>query len=144
MVDVAAVRDRVQAYLTSEGPVQIDANRVLSVPAGSTRAFVEVREHANGQVAVVDIWAILAWEVPASPELFEWVAREGGSYYFGHIRVWDDPDVPGTVSMSFRHTLLGDYLDKDELMRAVNAIAGTADDLDNQVVEKFGGRVYGP
>lgn len=144
MADVEATRARVQAILTAGGPVQIDQRGVLSVPAGSTRVFVDVLEHGNKEVSVVQVRAIVAWEVPATPELFEYVAKEGSNYFFGHLHVWDDPDVPGTVSMSMTHTLLGDFLDKEELMYAVYGIAGSADELDDTIVSRFGGRLFQP
>lgn len=52
MADVAIVKQKVQAYLTSEGPVQIDSRGVFSFRQGSTMAFIEVAEPPNGKATM--------------------------------------------------------------------------------------------
>ena len=44
--------------------------------------------------------------------------------------------------VAFDHTLLADYLDPEELVQAVVAVAVTADDVDDTVHDKFGGKRY--
>ena len=39
----------------------------------------------------------------------------------------------------FSHTLLGDYLDPEELRSAIGAVATTGNDLDDEVQDRFGG-----
>lgn len=89
---------------------------------------------------VVLVMAPILASVPATPELFEWVARNGGSRWFGHVDVQDSEDNPGHVEMFFSHTLLGDFIDQPELETAMWAILGTADELDDELQEKFGGK----
>ncbi len=38
------------------------------------------------------------------------------------------------------HTLLGDYLDEEELHNAVGAVVTTADRLDDELQSRFGGK----
>ena len=41
--------------------------------------------------------------------------------------------------MLLTHTILGDTMEREELYASVSAIARVADDLDDQIVEAFGG-----
>ncbi len=77
--------------------------------------------------------------VKPTPTLFEWIARQGGSKWFGHIEVYDEGDT-GLVFLMMSHTLLGDYLDEEELKSAMWAVLGTADDWDDELQKKFGGK----
>jgi hypothetical protein len=136
MADVAATKERVQAYLTSVGPVQIDSDGDYSVARGSTRAFVRVLEHPNGEMTYVNVFALVLRDVPLTPALYEYVATEG-AYIFGHLELKKGDDGKGLLI--FSHRLLGDYLDQDELMYAVFGVSGTADELDDELQKMFGG-----
>ena len=46
------------------------------------------------------------------------------------------------ITVTFSHNLLGDYLDAEELMYAVGGVASSADELDDELVAKFGGRTF--
>jgi hypothetical protein len=78
-------------------------------------------------------------EVKPSAELFEWVARQGGSKWFGHVEVHDEPQT-GTVYLMMSHTLLGDYLDEKELEAAMWVVFSSADGWDDELQKKFGGK----
>jgi hypothetical protein len=108
----------------------------------STRVNVSVTDWGtdkNGDPqTLVQLSSPILWEVEPTPTLFEWIARQ--SYYFGHITVHDDNDAPGKLFLLMSHTLLGDYLDEEELSSALYAILGTADKLDDELKQKFGGK----
>ena len=78
-------------------------------------------------------------EVKHSPALFEWVAKQGGSKWFGHVEVHDEP-ATGTVYLMMSHTLLGDYLDERELEAAMWAVFTSADTWDDELQKQFGGK----
>jgi len=44
-----------------------------------------------------------------------------------------------TARILFKHTLLGDYLDPDEIEAAVILVAFSADDIDDEIAKLFGG-----
>jgi hypothetical protein len=141
MSDVPGVRERVQAFLTSQGPVQIDERNRYGLEIGSTKVFVEVIEHPNGEATLVKLLAPILFKVPITPEVYKYVALHADDWYFGSLGLW--PEESGDVGMLVMgHTLLGDYLDKDELMSAVWAVAGTADKLDDELKAQFGGLRY--
>lgn len=141
MSDTATLHQKVQTYLTSEGPVQIDSNNRFSLSADSTRVFVEVSEHANGKATLVIITAPVLFDVELTPELYKHVALHADDWLFGSLALWPKEDT-NTGTLLMRHTLLGDYLDKDELMYAVYGIAGSADELDDQLQAQFGGKRF--
>jgi len=89
--------------------------------------------------AAVLITAPILYDVPVSPGLFEWVAREGGSRWFGHVEVHGE-EGSETVQLVFSHTLLGDYLDQPELEAAMWGILQVADGWDDELQERFRGR----
>lgn len=78
-------------------------------------------------------------DVKASSALFEWVARNGGSRWFGHVEVYDD-DQPGSVFLVMAHTLLGDYLDEKELEAGMWSVLSAADGWDEELQKLFGGK----
>ena len=110
----------------------------------STRATVSVQDWGvdkNGDPqTLVQISSPVLWEVEPTPTLYEWIAKEGGRYFFGHISAHDDTDAPGKLFLLMSHTLLGDYLDEEELSSAMYGVLGTADKLDDELKQRFGGK----
>jgi hypothetical protein len=114
--------------------------------------FSEVSTHL--QIRVVDwgqdnegeprtlvlVSAPLLTSVPATPELFEWVARHGGSRWFGHVEVHEDDENSGHVNLLFSHTLLGDLIDQPELEVTMWGVLQAANEWDDELQEKFGGK----
>ena len=110
----------------------------------STRVNINVQDWGTNKdgdpASLVQLSCPILWEVDPTPQLFEWIARQGGNYFFGHISAHDDSSAPGKVFLLMSHTLLGDYLDEDELSSAMYAMLGTADKLDDELKGKFGGK----
>lgn len=139
MSDIESVKQRVQSYLTSEGPVNIDAQGRYSLAVGSTRVFVEVADYSNGEMSVVKVVAPILFNVPITPSLYEYVALHADDWTFGSLGLWPDGDDLQQGSLMMRHSLLGDYLDKDELLYAVYGVGSVADNLDDDLATRFGG-----
>lgn len=78
--------------------------------------------------------------VKPTPQLFEYLAREAPRLWFGNLVVWDDEETPGMLSLSLGHTLLGDFLDEAELGTAMFGVLNSADELDDQLKQRFGGK----
>jgi hypothetical protein len=85
------------------------------------------------------ITSLILKGVKATPALFEWVARQGGSRWIGHVEVHDD-EQPGTVYLLMSHTLLGDYLDEKELAAGMFGVLSSADTWDDELQKQFGGK----
>ena len=89
--------------------------------------------------SLVLINSLILRNVKATPALFEWVARNGGTRWFGHIEVYDDKE-PGQVYLMMSHTLLGDFLDEKELETGMWAVLTAADNWDDELQKQFGGK----
>jgi hypothetical protein len=117
--------------------VRLNDRGGFMIPYESTMVVCEPRNLEGDRTAVL-IFALMNQMVPVTPALFEWVATNTDNFMFGHIgmRVTEDGKHANLV---FTHTLLGDYLDPEELKQAVGAIATTADELDEEIQDRFGG-----
>lgn len=131
-------KDKVQRLLTDLlNNVQIDKEGRFNFRHGSTQVFVRVREWQEG--TVVDVFAPTNFDIPATPELFRYVATNADAYVFGRLGATEHDKG---VNIAFSHTLLGDTLDPDELKLAVFAVAGTAEKIDDEIRAKFGGSIF--
>ena len=147
MADVDHTMMKVQRLLT--GPmglrIQLEGNTITVVFSDvSTRVNVAVQEWGTNKEgdpqSLVRLSCPILWEVDPTPALYEWIAREGGAYIFGHVAAYDDVSTPGKLFLVMTHTLLGDYLDEEELSSALWAILASADKLDDELKGRFGGK----
>jgi len=145
MATVDATSQKVQRILGAEFSDVRLAKNGFSVPYESTTAFVEIREWSpdkdGNPRSVVYIWAPIGREVKPTPEMYHWAATDGRQRLFGGVTVIDNEGGKDCFLM-FDHTLLGDFLDPAELVSAVGAIVTTADEFDEIVRDKFGGKRY--
>ena len=102
---------------------------------GSTVTYVRPAEWTDGQT-VVRIWATMNLGMRVDGELTRFLATENGQFLFGGFHL--DESRPAVV---FGHTLLGDFLSRKELEEAVVAVASTADEYDDRIKARFGGRL---
>ena len=146
MATVEQTMMKVQRILT--GPmglkVMLHEDRFrLTFNDTSTHLTIWVREWGADDEGeprtVVLVTAPILWGVPPTPALFEWVARHGGSRWFGHVEAHESDDT-GKVDLIFSHTLLGDTLDQPELEAAMWGLLSVADSWDDELKGKFGGR----
>jgi len=146
MSTVELTRMKIQRMLT--GPmglrVVLEGDAIeIRFSDSSTRLRIQVlpwgQDEEGETRAAVLVTAPILYEVPVSPELFEWIAREGGARWFGHVEAQGE-EGSETVHLVFSHTLLGDYLDQAELETAMWGILQVADGWDDELQERFGGR----
>jgi hypothetical protein len=78
--------------------------------------------------------------VKPTPALYEYIAREVPRMWFGSVAVWDDEENKGMLALTLGHTLLGDYLDEEELKAVLYNVLWSADDLDDELQKRFGGK----
>lgn len=132
------VRMKVQRILAEMlGTVMVDAEGDFKIDYESTTGFVRVWDWVDDDT-VVTVEALIVRDVPVTPALFEWMARDGSNYIFGRPKLveWEDSD---SNLLLFSQNLLGNYLDRQELEVAVQCVFNTADELDDLVRERFGG-----
>jgi T3SS (YopN, CesT) and YbjN peptide-binding chaperone 1 len=135
--DVNTVRARVQGMLTQlVGSVSIDRDGNFFFQQGSTQVFVRMLDKEDFVVA--DVFAPVLWDVPVTPELYKYVAEATNSWLFGHLMMFMNED--GNANLFFKHDLLADYIDSEELDATVACVALNADELDDELKGRFGGK----
>jgi hypothetical protein len=145
MATVEATTQKVQRILAAKFNNVMLQEDGFAIEQGSTRVNVEVKEFGkdpDGNArSMVHLWAPVGRALKPSADLFHWAATEANAYNFGATAVIESPDG-SECFVVFKHTLLGDFLDPDELEAGVAMVAFTADDLDDLVHTKFGGKRY--
>jgi hypothetical protein len=146
MATVDETMMKVQRILTGPMDLSVSVSKdhfVVKFTDSSTSVMMRVQEwgtDTDGEPrTLVLITAPILNNAAASPELFEWVARKGGSRWFGHVEVYDGSE-PGCVNLLMSHTLLGDYLDPKELEHGMYAVLTAADAWDDELQPRFGGK----
>jgi Putative bacterial sensory transduction regulator len=138
--DVATTRGKVQQYLTHNfSNVNIDRDGDFSLRHGSARIFVRTRTHEKADFTWVSLDIPVLLAVKETPQVFEYVALHADQYVFGHLNAVRGDD--GLV-VYLSHSLLGEYLDEEELLRAVGAMLGTAEQIDDELQAQFGGKRF--
>ena len=89
---------------------------------------------------LVRISAPILYDVTPSPDIYQYLLREAPQKWFGSYMVADDQEHPGKLSVSVVHTLLGDYLDEGELNAAMFGVLWAADEQDDLMQKRFGGK----
>ncbi len=142
MTTLLEVKDKVQRYLTEVFRVEVDSDGDFVIRGESAAVWVRcsVLEAAKSQPTIVSVFARIISGVTPTPELFEYVATSADNYVFGHLSL--NKEDEGTYGIWMTHTLLGDYLDAEEVRSAVGAILVTVDDLDDELKARFGGRRF--
>ena len=147
MADVDRTMIKVQRILTGPMGLRISMSGetiAVNFTDSSTRVDLTFTAWGKNKVGddstLVQLSCPLLWEVDPTPALFEWLGRQGGKYYFGHVAAYDDQSAEGKLFLAMKHTLLGDYLDEEELHWALHTMLQTADQLDDELQQKFGGK----
>jgi len=137
---VSRVREKVRQILTQKFNVGVDSDGDYTVAYESAQGWIRVLPISDdGEKTVVRVEAPLLFGVKETDELYKYVAIHTDDYMFGHLSLAATPD--GMMVM-FVHTLLGNYLDEEELLAAVIGVVGSGNDLDDKLQGMFGGRRY--
>lgn len=135
---VAVVKEKVQRFLIDLlQNIQIDRDGDFNFRNGSAQVYVRVAPMGDAST-YVSVWAPTNGDVPVTPELYKYLVEQN-HYRFGHLAL---SEKDGKAVINFTHQLLGDFLDPDELKMAVVVVAQTADQIDDQIKAKFGGRTF--
>jgi hypothetical protein len=133
------VKEKVQKILTTKfSHVELTQDG-FSLRHESARAFVRVWAHDDDSPIIIGVDCPVLFNVKPTPELFRYIALHGNDYIFGHLSADETDDG---IMIMFTHSLLGDYLDEDELGRAVAGVLGTGNDIDDELKAKFGGNLF--
>ena len=137
--DLDATRNDVQRVLMDMfGKIEITQEKEFTFPFGSTRIFIDVFGIDEG-TNVVNVYAVANVDVPPSEDLFRFVALNADASLLGHLGAIERE---GVIDIVFSHRLLADSLGTAELKRTVATVATAANEIDDVITERFGGRRY--
>jgi len=114
----------------------VDGDGDVPIRKGSTMYWVSLFE-IEGE-AQVRVWSFMARDVPESDGLYRHLNEMNRTIRYGRVYYDDEGDV--IVSSE----LLAGDLDPRELQNACECIGTISDAYDNDLVARFGGRVFFP
>lgn len=139
MADLGEVTSKVQRILAKNWKTELGPDGSFFLRFESTGCFVRCFEMGESGSVAVRLTAPILFDVPVSNDLFRWVATDGADYHFGNAHLSLDESAT-TASLLFTQTILGDFLDEEELNLAVMSVGFTADRLDDELLPVLGGR----
>lgn len=116
--ELAGVRDDFPAYYVVMGSAVVNA---FVFPWGDKDAVINVRSH-------------VVTGAEKTPEMLGYLLRQNFDMRFGAFSMSQDGDVV------FEHTIVGSTCDKNELRASVMGVLSTADQYDDQIVSRWGGK----
>ena len=138
--EVLHLRNKVQAILTDKlEVVRVDNDGDFIIPFEKVTVLVRCLPFGSDGETYLQMYAPVLADVPATPELFEYVALHSDDFIFGHLSATKDGEK-NTASLWFSHSLLGDYLDSEELHSALRGIIVSGGRLTDELHGVFGGR----
>lgn len=116
--DFASARDDYPSYYLTMGSAVVHAG---VMPWGDKDAIVNVRSY-------------VVTGAEKTPELLEFLLRQNYDMRFGGFSMDSDGDIV------FEHTIVGSTCDKNELRTSIMAVISTADEYDDQIMSRWGGK----
>lgn len=104
----------------------LDTARVFVVPAW-----------LKNEATVVRVFAITNLDVPVTAELSSFLLAKNLEFVLGGFALDADHGA-----VWFNHNLIGEFLQPEELEATLAAVAETANQMDDEIKQKFGGRLY--
>lgn len=138
MASLKQVQSKVQSILTTElGSVRVAADNQIRINYESTLVTVAVEDYGKDETIVV-LTAIVTTETKESPALYKYLNDTNSALRFGSLQyLREKPSV-----LILQYTILGDFLDPEELLNALRVVVMVADKFDDEIVGKFGGKRF--
>ena len=102
----------------------------------SARVFV-VPAWLPDERTVVRVFAITNLDVPVTAQLTSYLLEKNLEFVLGSFALHADEGA-----VWFNHNLLGEFMVPDELEATLAAVAQTANELDDEIKTRFGGRLF--
>lgn len=142
--DFALLRETVNGFLrASFDEVRQDRDGDFFVRSLGVTTWVQPRSLAEDQTAVL-IWSPSNIGVTVDAEMTSFLAAEANNLAFGQFELHDAGRPPSRWSgprIHVSHALLGEFLSRDELAVAVQAVADASAHYGPILKERFGGRL---
>jgi hypothetical protein len=146
------VKDKVQRFAKQMfNNVMLEDDGSLGIPYESTHVIIEVHDVTSNDAetnafrkendlsfTMISVWAFVLLDVKPSDDLYKWVAIDGQNFDYGGFKVVVRDD--GLANVIYRTAISGDSLDAGELKDALLSVAFTADNNDDELKSRFGGK----
>lgn len=138
---IDATTAKVERYLKKIGTYEVVGGDYYRFREGSTVVTVRVQAFSGG-APYVRVLALVLREVKKSGNeaMFEEFSLINSGSVLGKIYWEEAKETPGVGFIFLEHNLLGEFLDFDELLSAVQVLAMCSDDLDDKLQAKYGGK----
>jgi Putative bacterial sensory transduction regulator len=134
VVKIREVIEGKLAQLVDKYFVDEHGNYVLGIE--SARVFIVPTWVENGST-VIRVFAITNLDVPITPELTTWLLEKNLEFVFGGFAL-----DASEGAVWFNHNMLGDFAHPEALEATLAAVTQTADQYDDEIKSRFGGRLY--
>ena len=140
MPTVDEVQAKVQRILQSKDLKLELRGGAIWVPYMSTTCNITVNKLGNDKTVVM-LSAVVLRDVKVTSKLKEYVGSRSADFIFGNLALLHDQGQKEGILL-FRHSILGDVLDEEELLNSLAMVVSTADNLDEELQKKFGGKRF--
>ena len=106
---------------------------MFGIAMGSALAQVAVLPWRDDET-VVSVRSYVVTGAELKPDLLKFLLEKNNEMRFGGYGVDHDGDI------FFTHSVVGSTCDKNELRTSVMAVVSTADEMDDEIVGRWGGR----
>jgi len=135
--DLSELKEKVQRILATNWTVELSRSGGFFVRGDSTGCYIECFDSEKTDWTYVHFYSFVLLDVPITDEFLRYVASTD-MRFGGFVVQFSESDDMGDLLLS--HTILGNYLDSEELNIALASIFYTADDLDDELQQRFGGQ----
>ena len=144
MADISEIYDKVRRLLVAlDFKTNLAGETGFMLPFEETYVVIDV--HSLGEqepIHPVEVWSPVLFDVPVTDALCRYLA--GSKFIFGSFELYFDDgatiDTAATGTLVFSNTILGDYLDRDELETAIGMVITSATNDAEAMHSRFGGR----
>ena len=110
-----------------------DKTPTFGISSGSVYVQVGIYPRGN-EDAYVNVWAWIVMGPERTPELMAYLLKLNTTLRYGSFGMDDAGDI------LFKHSVRAIGCDKDQLRNSINAVMYTADEEDDKIVARWGGR----
>lgn len=139
---VDEVRAKVERFLAEDRPEHVVVKPGQYLVSDEIYCRVRVLPWEGSQKTIVRVEAEIVQDVPVVPELWEWIADVGNSFFFGKTQLFRASDTENDLVLT--HVLLGDFIDRQELLTTIRSVVKAAIMLQEDALDRFGGNVLMP
>ncbi|MEO0539650.1 MAG: YbjN domain-containing protein [Cyanobacteria bacterium P01_A01_bin.105] len=128
--------DRIAPWMTDlfgESAVAFEDEPLFIITIGSAVASTRVVPWGDDE-ALITTRAYVVTDVEVTPELGYYLLRANDGIYFGRFALDSEDDIV------FEHSLVGSTCDRIELRHSVTTVVRLADDYDDEIVARWGGK----